>query len=159
MKPDILSLFLKKTCVFFPSWQPSVFQPATLSELWAREHFIVILPAAHRPRRPDHSHSIRNHSVAGTSALAARAWDFSVPSSPSQPALQPRYKSFRLHRKTQSRRLVITQRGETEHIQLELGGETSESGVAQSGSQRDDRPQLSRKRKRERQSDICRGFH
>lgn len=31
---------------------------------------------------------------------------------------------------------------------MELGGETSESGVAQSGSQRDDRPQLSRKRER-----------
>lgn len=149
--------------LFFSSWQPLLFRPAILSELWAHEHFIAIPPAALWPGRPDHHHHHHhkcNHFITGTPAAAARAWHLSLSSSPPQPALQPQYETFRRHSKRQRWRLVIGQRGKTEHVQFELGAEASESGVAQSGNLGDDRPQWSRKRSSRTSSEgLMRAVH
>lgn len=132
---SIILLFLLLIIISF-HWQPSLFRPAILSELWAREHFITI-PAPFWPGRPDLHHYYHhkcNQFITGTPAAAARARHLSIPLSPPQPALQPEYKTWAPHSKRQRWRLVTGQGGTKELFQFEPGGEASESGAAQSGS-------------------------
>lgn len=136
--------------IFSFPWQPSLFRPAILSELWARKYFIAIPPAALWPGSPghhQHHHHKRNHFIIGTPAAAARAWHLSLSlSPPPQPALQPECKTFMFHVYRQRWRLITGQRAKKEHFQSELGGEASESRAAQSGSLGDDGPPWGRER-------------
>lgn len=113
-------------------WQPSLFRRAILLELWARERFAPIPPAALWPGRldPHHHHHKSSHFITATPAAAARARHLSFSLSPTQPALHPQHKK--------RWRLMHGPRGKKEHFQLELGGEASESRAAQSGSLGDD---------------------
>lgn len=144
----LLCLIFLFLIILFFCWQPSLFRPAILSELWAREHLIAIPPASLWPGKPEHHHHHHkcNHFITGTRAAAEGAWHLSLSLSPPQLAAQPEYKTFTLHSKTYTWRLIDRQTGKKEHFQFELGGEASESGVAQSGSLGDDGPQWSRER-------------
>lgn len=120
------------------SLQLSLCQPANLSELWAREHFTHIPPAALWPGRPDRHHKC-NHFITGTSAAAAGERHLRLISPLPQPPLHTEYQTFTLYSHRERWRLRQGQRRKEELFQLEFGGEASESRVAQSGSLGDDR--------------------
>ncbi len=143
----LISTYISSFCI--SCRQPSLFRPAILSEQWAPEQFIGIFIPPSSALGSAHCHHRlhkRNHSITGTPAAAGRARHLSLCLSQLRLAPQPHYKPLTLHTERQRRRLVIGQRGKEEHFQLELGGEASQFGAAQSGSLGDGRPTRSRER-------------
>lgn len=124
---------------FFRSWQASLLQLATLSELWAPEDVFTIPPPAHWCGHPHHQHRLctGKYIITGTPAAAAGTRYLSGSSFPIRPQLQPHRRSFRLQTLVRGGR-------RTQPVQSESGRKTWEFGLAQGSCKGNVRPQRSR---------------